>query len=135
MSEENVEVVRRGLELFNRGEVDTVIRDILHDEIEITPGIGPLLGVATVRGKENVRKFWVEDLPQGFDEFRIEPRAVEDLGRAILVESHYRARGPRTGIELEQTFTTVYVLRDGRIQSIRDCPSRDEALEAAGLSE
>lgn len=133
MSRENVEVVRRGLELFNQGKFDAVL-DLFDPEIELTPGIAPLLGGETLRGREAVRRFWQEDLPQALDEFHIEPQRFEDFGEVVLVEQRYRARGPGSGMDIEQTFATVYTFEAGRIRGIHDYLSRQAAVEAVGLS-
>jgi ketosteroid isomerase-like protein len=135
MSRENVDLVRRGLALFNQREFDAVLREVMHPEIELTPGIGPLLGVGTIRGREAVRRFWVEELPQGLEEFHVEPQRFEDFGEVVLVEVRYRARGPGSGMDIEQNFATTYSFRDGLVQRIHDYSSRDEALDAAGLGE
>ena len=135
MSRENVELVRRGLALFNQGEFDLVLREVIHPEIELTPGIGPLLGVGTLRGREAVRKFWEEELPQGLERFHAEALRLEDLGEAVLVEVRYRARGPGSRMDIEQHFATIYSFRDGLIQRIHDHPDRAQALEAVGLRE
>jgi ketosteroid isomerase-like protein len=135
MSKENVDLVRRGLALFNQGEFDAVLREVIHPEIELTPGIGPLLGVGTIRGREAVRQFWMEDLPQGLEEFHIEPQRFEDFGELVLVEVRYRARGPGSGMDIEQRFATIYSFRDGLVQRIHDHSSRAEALKAAGVEE
>lgn len=134
MAEDNVERVRQGLVLFNRGEIDAVLRDLFHPDIELTPGIGRL-GVGTIRGKEAVRRFWAEDLPQALDEFEIEPLRFEDFGDVVLVESRYRARGPASGMEIAQVFVTAYRFKDGLVRTIDDFTSRAEALESVGLSE
>jgi ketosteroid isomerase-like protein len=43
MSQENVEVVRRGYEAFNRGDFDAAM-EVVHPEIEfVLPGGGPRL--------------------------------------------------------------------------------------------
>lgn len=98
------------------------------------PGIGQL-GVGTLRGKEEVRRFWAEDLPQALEEFKVEPLSFEDFGEVVLVRNRYRARGAGSGVEIDQEFVTVYWLQDGRILRISDHASRLEALEAAGLRE
>jgi len=134
MSEENVERVRRGLALFNEGQFDAVLSDLFHPDIEMTPGIGTL-GVGTICGREAVRRFWVEELPQALDEFQIEPLVFQDFGEVVLVENRYRARGPGSGMEIAQDFVTAYWFREGFVQRIRDHASREEALEAAGLQE
>jgi ketosteroid isomerase-like protein len=134
MSRENVEVVRRGLELFNAGDIDRVL-EILHPEIELTPGIGPMLGVATISGRDAVRRFWEQELPQALDEFRIEPFRFDDYGEKTLVEASYTAHAPGSGMDIRQNFATVYLIEDGLIRTMDDYTTRKAALEAAGLSE
>ena len=132
MSQENVERVREGLALFNRGAFDVVLRDLFHPDIELTPGIGRL-GVGTIRGKEAVRRFWSEDLPQALEGFEVEPLSFEDRGDVVLVESRYRARGPGSGMEIAQVFVTGYWFEDGFVRRLRDFADREEALRAEAL--
>jgi hypothetical protein len=40
-----------------------------------------------------------------------------------------------SGLELDQTLATLFRLRDGKAVSMRDYPTRAEALKAAGLRE
>jgi ketosteroid isomerase-like protein len=79
MSQENVENVRRGYEAFARGDLDAVL-ERLDSDVDWQPAIAPILGVETVRGKEAVRRFFIRDLFEGFDQFRAEPLSFEDLG-------------------------------------------------------
>jgi uncharacterized protein len=134
MSQENVESVRRGYEAFARGDLDAVLA-VLDPDVDWRPAIAPILGVETLRGREGVRKFFTEDLFEGFDEFRAEPLSFEDFGEAVLVMVRYTGRGESTGLELDQIFATVYTLRNGRTVTMKDYPTRATALEAAGLSE
>jgi ketosteroid isomerase-like protein len=47
----------------------------------------------------------------------------------------YTGRGESTGLELDQTFASVYTMRDGMTVTMHDYGTRAEALEAVGLSE
>jgi ketosteroid isomerase-like protein len=134
MSQENVELVRRGYEAFARGDIEAVL-ELLDPDVDWQPAIAPILGVETVRGREAVRRFFTQDLFEGFDEFRADPLSFEDFGDSILVMVRYTGRGERSGIEMDQTFATVYTLRDGKTVSMHDYSTRAEALEAAGLRE
>ena len=135
MSQENVEIIRGGYEGFARGDVDAVL-DRLDPDVDWHPAIAPILGVETVRGREAVRRFLTRALFEGFDQFRAEPVSFEDLGRDfVLVMVRYSGRGESSGIELDQTFATLYELRDGKTVTMRDYSTREEALEAAGLRE
>jgi ketosteroid isomerase-like protein len=134
MSQENVEILREGFEQFARGDVEAVL-ERLDPDVDWRPAIAPILGVETVRGRDAVREFFTRDLFEGFDEFRAEPLAYDDLGDAVLVTVRYVGRGESTGLEIDQTFVSLYRLRDGKTVSMRDYSTRAEALEAAGLRE
>lgn len=134
MTRENVEIMRSGFADFAHGDFDSVL-DRCDPDVEWVPAIAPILGVEAVRGRDALRRFLTQDLAEGFDEFRAEPLSFEDLGDSVLVLSRYSGRGESSGMEIEQTFWTVYTLRNGKIVSMRDFPRREEALEAVGLSE
>src|SRR5215217_2007145 len=123
MSQENVEVLRRGYEAFGRGDVDAVL-ELLVPDIEWQPAIGALLGIETLRGREAVRQFLSRDLFEGFDQFRAEPLSFEDLGDFVLVMVRYTGRGESSGIEMDQEFATLYELRGGKTVTMRDSPTR-----------
>jgi ketosteroid isomerase-like protein len=135
MSQENVEFLRQGFAEFARGDLDAVL-DRFDPDIDWHPALAPLLGVETIRGREAMRKFLTRDLfEEGFDEFRAEPLAYEDLGGdAVLVTVRYTGRGESTGLVIDQTFVSLYRFRNGKTVSMRDYATRAEALNAAGLS-
>ena len=107
----------------------------LDPDVDWRPAIAPIMGVETVRGREAVRQFFTRDLFDGFHDFRAEPVAYEDLGDAVLVTVRYVGRGVSTGLEIDQTFASLYRFRDGKTVSMRDYSTREEAIEAAGLEE
>lgn len=129
MSQQNVQVIRRGFEAFARGDIDAVL-DLVDGEVDWAPAIAPILGVDAVHGKDALRRFFTQDLFEGFDEFRAEPLSFEDLGNEVLVISRYTGRGERSGLELDQTFASVYTFRGGKIVAMRDYGTRSDALEA-----
>jgi uncharacterized protein len=134
MSQENVEILRRGFEAFAQGDVEVVL-DLVDPDIEWSAALAPILGVTAVRGKAALRRFLVQDLQDGFEDFRAEPRSFEDHGDTVLVLVRYSGRGKESGVEIGQTFHTIYVFRNGTIVKMRDYSTKTEALEAAGLSE
>jgi ketosteroid isomerase-like protein len=134
MSQENVEIVRRGYEAFARGDVDGVL-DVMDPDIEWAPAIAPLLGVEPVRGKDALRRFLTHDLAEGFDDFEAKPLLIEDLGDKVLVNISYSARGRASGVPVSLEIFSLLSLRAGKTVSFRDYATKDEALEAAGLPE
>jgi ketosteroid isomerase-like protein len=91
MSQDNVEVVRRGYEAFARGDVEDVL-DLVDPGVSWSPAIAPILGVDAIRGRDALRQFFVEQLFEGFDTFRSEPLSFEDLGDTVLLLACRRPR-------------------------------------------
>ena len=53
----------------------------------------------------------------------------------VVAVERFGGRAKISGIETEQTQAVVSTIRDGRIARCREFMTRNEALEAAGLSE
>ncbi len=134
MSQENVEVVRRGYEAFSRGDLSTAMEPMAPD-VEWAGVLVRLLGVNPVRGKDALLRFFTRDLPQGFTDFEARPSSLEDLGDAVLVETHYSGRGRASGASVSLTCFSLIAFDGGRVVSFRDYDTKEEALEAVGLSE
>jgi ketosteroid isomerase-like protein len=133
MSGKNVEIVRRVLDGVSRSDRATV-EPLLHPDVEWRTVLGPLLGVETVSGREAVLRLGFEDIPDGFEDYQAEVEELTDLDEAqVLVVATYSGRGKGSGIEIDEQISSVHRLRDGMIISVRDYPSRQEALEAAGI--
>ena len=129
MSEENVEVVRRWIELFNaRDDVDGFLS--LHDpEVVLqTPG-GPLL-----RGHDQVRD-WFE---KGYENVRsrILPERFVEGADIVVGLGRTEARWIESG-EVAREFESAgaYWFRDGKIIKWQPFETHADALEAAGLRE
>ena len=53
----------------------------------------------------------------------------------VVVVERFGGRAKISGVETEQTEAVVSTIRDGKIARCREFMTRDEALDAAGLSE
>ena len=133
MSKENVEAFKRGLEAGNRGDVDALL-DELHPEIEWHSALHALMGgqQTVFRGHDGVRTM-IGDLYESFAEVHIEMSEFRDLGDGLVAIG--RTRGKASGVETETPLAFVTEIRNGKTISIRAYLDREEALEAAGLSE
>jgi ketosteroid isomerase-like protein len=135
MSEENVEIVRQGIDAFHRSDRARA-EQLLHPDVEWRTVLGPVLGVEAVSGRDAVLRFGFEEIPEAIEDFRAEVEELRDLGEGrVLLVARYLGRGKKSGIELEARVSSIHRLRDGMIVSVRDYPSRQDALEAAGLRE
>jgi ketosteroid isomerase-like protein len=129
MSQENVAVARRWVELFNeRDQVDEFLS--LHDpEVELqTPG-GPRL-----RGQEQIRA-WFE---AGYE--NVQPRIIPERfvaeGDIVVGLGKTEARWIESGeIAHEGESAGAYWFRDGKIITWQPFESHAAALEATGLGE
>jgi ketosteroid isomerase-like protein len=130
MSEENVEIVRRWIEAFNRGGVDMAAHFVDSDVEWTTTGL--YIEAGTYRGHEGVLRY-LDALAAEFEDFRSEPEELIDAGDQVVVPVRITGRGRQSGAPVDLAFTMVVSLRNGRIFRIRNFPEKAEALEAAGL--
>jgi ketosteroid isomerase-like protein len=131
MSQENVEIVRRSIEAWNRRDLTTMSALWRSDgEVDWSRARGPFKGI--YRGREIVA-FW-DAFWSTFEDVQFEPHGFTDAGSEVVVSNSVHARG-REGIEVIARSTLVYTVENGQITRIRMFQERAEALEAAGLSE
>jgi ketosteroid isomerase-like protein len=129
MSQENVEIVRRAFDDWNRGEVSEMnIRSAYHRDVEFLPLRAATEGV--YRGVAGIERF-IADTHEVFERFELYYELL-DLGERVLAwgEIHVRARG--SGIETDIVTGGVFEFRDGKILRWEDFGSKDKALEAVG---
>jgi ketosteroid isomerase-like protein len=133
MSEENVEMVRRLIEQFNRDDYEAGIEDWAPDAIlDWSASHGPFAGV--YRGRAEIRGFR-QQFTGTFDEIRFEIEdAVEVEADALVVENVGYFRG-REGIEVQARSAWLIRVRDEKLAELTLYQTKQDALEAAGLSE
>jgi ketosteroid isomerase-like protein len=131
MSQENMEVVRRNIEAFNRRDLRTWLATFRSDaEIDWSRARGPQKGV--YRGRGGHEAFWEVWLT--FDYGEIEAHDLTEAGSEVVVPNTTCFRG-RQGIEVIARSAFVFTVEDGQISRYRMFQERAEALEAVGLSE
>jgi ketosteroid isomerase-like protein len=132
MSQENVDLVRRALEAFPRGDMDEML-SYMDPEGELHSAIvGGAEGVS-YRGHEGFRR-WYADSFESFEELSNEWSEFRDLGDRVLVFGRIHARGRESGLEIDSPTGWVFTVRNGKLVRAEGFLSREAALEAAGLS-
>ena len=122
-----MELVREGIEAFNRGDIDWLLERIDDDFVfDWSRSRSPLRGV--YRGADGIAGFLREQWST-FEEFVIEPWEFIDRGRHVVVPLTLRARG-REGIAVSADNTQVYTVEDGRVARVALYQETDEALAA-----
>ena len=131
MSQENVERLRAGYDLFDATKQANV-RGLTHDAVLVEPD-DDVLGEGISEGRDavvrSVRK-WTET----WDDFRMEPEKFFDLGDWTLVFVRLRGRAHASGIPLDESVAHVFTFRGDQVARLHVYADRDEALEAVGLS-
>ena len=129
MSEENVEVVRRATDAYNRRDLEGMKAEA-HPDVEVDWSASRGLEAGVYRGFEETDAFY----ENWFDmfEIRLEPERFIESGDLVLVPNTAVTRG-RDGIETVARSCIVYELRGGLITRICLYQETREALEAAAL--
>jgi ketosteroid isomerase-like protein len=136
MSRENVEVVKRGLDVLQAEGLDAWLEQfVAPDAVYVqNASVGP--EAQTWFGWDGWRAAvtaWSEE----FDDWRVEFHEVLDAGDDRVVFTwHEHGRGRRSGVVVERPKAAfVHTLRDGKIVHSVQYGLAEEALEAVGLSE
>ena len=132
MSRENVEVLRRAMKAWNRGDLDAWL-EAAHPEVEWSSAIARRMeGIEIVsRGHAELRRFWNEW--HSVWELTVEIPEIRDLGNTVLAVGRMRARGKASGVDLDEPVAYVFEFDGGLIRRARSYLDPNQALEALGL--
>jgi ketosteroid isomerase-like protein len=128
MSQENVELVRRGFEAWLRGDFDEALAR-LDPDIVYKPA-----QEEAVQGLDAARASW-ERWQASWQGQEMTLEETIDAGNHVIQAILYRGRGRGSGIEVEGRFFQVLTIKDGKAVRWEEFSDRAEALEAAGLPE
>lgn len=130
MSHANVELLKRGVDAFNRGDMDGMLA-MLDPEVEfVTAGLFP--GTAPIyRGHDGWVTFW-GDFRGTWESLRIETNEVHEAGDRVVLLMTFNARG-RNGLEVHRKFANVWTIRDGLAVRLQSYGEWSAALESVGL--
>ena len=126
MSQENVEIFKRGVETWNSDDFDAWIE-------HYDPEVEWFALIEVYRGRAGVRRAWESfkadmQITVRFDDIR-------DLGESVLALEEMKSTGHTTGLNFTDEVAQLVTYRDGRPIRVRDFVSHAEAVEAAWLSE
>ena len=128
MSQENVEIVRRVFEAYERdgvsGGIAAMDPEVVWHPADEAPQHGIDAAIAYMRRWEAE---W-EDLSTVPEEFI-------DAGEIVFVAVRFAGRGKASGVEVDALVYELYTLREGKIVRMDEFTERAEALAAAGLRE
>jgi len=132
VSEENVDLVRRGHEALRTGGEETLFA-FLDPDIDLSP-IEELPGLESYHGHDGVRRYF-RDTRDAFGTFGWEPLELVDLGDHVLAVTRFHAEGRDSGVPVEVVIYNVFTVRAGQVVRIRGSLDRARALKAVGLED
>jgi ketosteroid isomerase-like protein len=133
---ENVEVILRGVEAINRRDADAFVA-LFHPSVEWEESGDVFPGLRGVhRGWAGVRKWFEEAILEPWENMHVQVQEISEAsdGR-VFGGFHSTARGSASGAETRLRFWSVFWLAGGKITRRKVFFTRQEAVEAAGLSE
>ena len=139
MSQENVEVVRRAHDAFNKrpglGSEDAYrsLAEFLHPEVDWHDQ-RELPGATVHHGIDEVMRH----LASAEESVHYEPidlLEIRDAGACVVAVYRIHARGRSSGVPVDRDAAHVYRFKGARIERVEIFGSRTEAREAAGLRE
>src|SRR5690349_21816756 len=101
MSQENVEIVRRLVERWNRGE-RSALDDAIHPEIEIVSRFRP----DPYRGRDGFEQ-WIREIDEQFEEWQITVDEWRSEGDRVVALGQLHVRGRIGGIDLDPPAAAV----------------------------
>jgi hypothetical protein len=131
MSQENVEQLRRGIDDFNRRDLDAYLAR-MDDEVEYVPRVGSMEG--SYHGRDGIRRFW-ENLLGVWPDLSVQIRQVRDFGDVTLATLDSRGQGAGSEVPWDWTVYQIVRWRQQKAVWLGHFGTREEALEAVGLSE
>ena len=133
MSQQNVEIVRRGYELWESRQW-SAIPELFDPDIEIDLSRN-VFNPDVYHGYAGVRRF-VSAVEEVWDEFHVVPLEFIDCGDDVVTAVSLHGKGKGSGVNVKTDSFDIWTLRDSKIvHVVAGYRDRQEALSAAGLTE
>jgi ketosteroid isomerase-like protein len=131
MSQENVEIVRRGFEGFlATGEP---VWELTHEHVVVADH--DLMDAGEYRGHAGFTR-WLADWASAWSEFTSEPaEEILDAGDDVVIVYRLKATGRASGVTVERQDAMVCRVQDGKIVRLDYYNDRSQALKSVGLEE
>jgi ketosteroid isomerase-like protein len=128
VSSENVEWIKAGFEAHNRGDVDALVA-VYHPE-----AVFETLLLGTHHGNESIRVIFEENQKtmSGYD---VVPVELIDAGDKVVAVAQAVGAGQTSEISLDDAFAFVFTFKDGLVIREQAFRNKQEAVEAAGISD
>jgi ketosteroid isomerase-like protein len=132
MSQENVEVIRRVLSEWERGNFAST--EFFNPDVHVR-WINPIfVHRSETHGLDELRQAMVEFL-DAWERVTASAERIVTAGDQVISVETWRGRGRASGIETEVRHSSVWSVAGGKITYFANYGNPDAAFEAAGLQE
>lgn len=132
MSEQNVELVLRGVAAMNRADPEA-FNALCDPQFEMRL-IGAVGEPVRYVGADGVRQFF-RDMSESWATWGFEVAHARDLDQRVLITGKQRGRGRVSGVEVDSPRACVVAVRGGAVTELRYFTDPADALKAVGLDE
>jgi ketosteroid isomerase-like protein len=130
VSEQNLELARRFIELGRRGDRRQL--DLLGEDVRYVP-IAEVTEAGEYHGRDGFRSYMKGFIESGWaEDLTWEATSYADHGDAVIVRIQFCGQGRVSGVSFDARVFQVLRFHDGEIVSVEDFLRRDDALRAAG---
>jgi ketosteroid isomerase-like protein len=135
MSKENVEIVKRAADAFNRRDM-RALAEASHEDLEFVSVLTAVdAGGASYHGSGAWASYF-EAMNETWEDWRAEDFRFFDAGEDRVVgEFRLVGKGKHSGARVEREIGLAYRIRDGKLWRMRSYLDPNEALKAVGLRE
>jgi ketosteroid isomerase-like protein len=133
MSQQNVEIIKRGIDAFNRRDVD-VLADLTTQDFEWFPALPGVVEGDGYLGREGIETYF-DEIRSTWEGLRVLGDELRDLGDSVLVVGRTEGRGRASGVHVDSPLGIIFDFRRAKISRVRAYLDHGEALRAAGLTE
>jgi ketosteroid isomerase-like protein len=131
LPESNVEIVRAGIDAWNRRDVSAAL-EFLHDDAELIPMRAVFEGTV-YRGADGFKAL-LDDMSDDWEDFSLEADEVRDIDDShVLVLGRILGRGKASGMEIEAPAAWVCEFRDRKVAKVQFYAHEEAARDDLGL--
>jgi ketosteroid isomerase-like protein len=132
MSQENVEIVRRGYE-----RLATTLQFVTSATPDFVWDMSNFHGWPEQKLYEGVEgaQTFQDEWTAAWDDWELDVEALHDAGDKVVVLARQRGRSKAAGLPVDMFFAQVWTLRDGKTTRMEMYSDPNEALKAVGLAE
>jgi ketosteroid isomerase-like protein len=129
MSQERVELLKRGVDAHNRRDLDA-FADLCTADVEWFPSMAGAIEGGSYKGREGMERYF-EHYDETWEGFRVEADEYRSVGDRVLALGRLEATGRGSGVPVSTPMGAVSEFRDGKMSRTRTYLDQAEALRAA----